>query len=671
MIRPLAFLVLLIASLPAVAAVSPAVEGHALTARLVTAEDGVTGRTLSAGLDVTLAEGWKTYWRSPGEVGLPPALDWSGSVNVADVTLAYPAPDRFEAFEIQNVGYGGEVLFPLTVALEDPAAPARLAVRADLLVCADICIPETIDLALDLPVGGGIDAVSAARLADWIARVPGGPETGIALDRVHLDDAALTLTATSDRPFAAPDIFPEHGPAASFDAPVTELSADGRTLWARIPVLSPGEGPLDVTLTDGTGTASVRAATLTAQLAPAPPARPASGPALWWVLGAAMLGGLILNLMPCVLPVLSIKLASALQARDRPLARVRAGFLASAAGAVAFFVALAGLLVALRGAGVAVGWGIQFQQPVFLALVIGVMTLFAANLLGAFEVGLSQDAMTGMSRAGARGGWGGDFATGAFAALMATPCSAPFIGTAVTYALTSGPGHVVAVFAAMGFGLAVPYLLVALRPGLVRRLPRPGRWMGTLRAGLGLLMLIAVAWLLTVLAGAAGQRLALVAAALVAALFLALRIGRRALPIGAAGLGALALAAVLLPAGPAAATDPAGPWQPFAPDRIAREVVAGRTVLVDVTADWCLTCQANKRLVLDRGAVAEALPGIVALRADWTRPDPVIAEYLRGHDRFGIPFNAVYGPGAPDGIALPELLTESLVLDALVRAGGD
>ncbi|MEM8849056.1 MAG: protein-disulfide reductase DsbD domain-containing protein [Pseudomonadota bacterium] len=663
MTRLVVFLLALLAS-PLLAAESDPVRGHAVTATLLTAEEGVAGRTISAGLKLDLDEGWKTYWRAPGEVGLPPELDWSASENVGSVALAYPAPDRFVAFDIQNFGYGDQVVFPLTVMLADGATSARLDITADLLVCADVCIPETLALSLDLPTGGGIDAASAEVLADWVARVPGGEEVGIVLDTVHVDERALTLRAVSDEPFRSPDIFPEMGAYAAFDAPDLRLSEDGRELWASLPVLSAGEGPLDLTIVDGS-----RAATLRADPGDVSPAPPAGGPSLGWILAVATLGGLILNLMPCVLPVLSIKLASALQAADRPLARVRAGFLASAAGVLAFFATLALALVVLRGAGVAVGWGIQFQQPVFLAFVIGLMTLFAANLFGAFEMRLGSTAMTGMSKAGGEG-LRGDFATGAFAALMATPCSAPFIGTAVTYALTSGPAEILAVFLAMGFGLALPYLAVAARPALVRRLPRPGRWMEAVKIVLGLMLMSTVAWLLTVLAGAAGLRLAVLIGGLAIALLLALKIGRAG-PVAAAGLAALVVAAAVVPPAPVGrVASVVGVWQPFELDRVATEVAAGDVVFVDVTADWCLTCVANKRLVLDRGEVAATLGTVVALQADWTRPDPAISDYLAAHGRFGIPFNAVYGPGAPEGIALPELLTEAAVLDAITRAGG-
>ncbi|MGB3556770.1 MAG: protein-disulfide reductase DsbD domain-containing protein, partial [Jannaschia sp.] len=235
---------------PALGAASPAVETSTLSARVVSASDGVGegSATLAAGLHLTLAAGWKTYWRSPGEVGLPPDLSWDGSVNVADVALDYPAPTRFTAFEIENFGYADEVVFPLTVTLAEPGAAARLDLRADLLVCAEICVPETVEIVLDLPAGGGVDAAGAALLSDWVARVPvPGAEAGLRIERAHLGSEALTLAIRADRPMAIPDIFPEQGPYAAFGKPDLRLGEGGHLLWARLPVLSPGEAPLDVT----------------------------------------------------------------------------------------------------------------------------------------------------------------------------------------------------------------------------------------------------------------------------------------------------------------------------------------------------------------------------------------------------------------------------------------
>ena len=591
---------------------------------------------------------------------MPPEIDWSGSENVAQVRTLWPAPMRFQAFGIENFGYEREVLFPLEVALERPGEPARLALDVRLLVCSDICVPEEVSLALDLPRGTGVDPDAAGRIARWAALVPAEGGGG----RAHLGEA-LTLEVEGG-PFREPDVFPELGSAA-FGAPEIRVSGDGTRLWASLPVLSPAreEAALRLTVTGGP-----EAVTLAPAMADAPIAPGAGdGRTLASIALVALLGGLILNVMPCVLPVLGIKLAGAVGVAGAAPGRVRAGFLASAAGVMAFMWALAALVLAAKAAGLAVGWGVQFQNPAFLAAMVAVTGLFAANLAGAFEIALPQAFGTSLARG--RAGLAGDFATGAFAAVLATPCSAPFLGTAVAFALAGGAAEVGVVFTLLGLGLALPYLVVAARPSLVRRLPRPGRWMIAVRGVLAAMLAATALWLAWVLANVAGVATALGVGALVlaAALVTAWR-GR----LGPAALGTAALAVVAALAMPAAlpraeaAEDPG--WAAFDAGAIAAEVAAGRVVFVDVTADWCLTCQANKRVVLNRGRVAEALgsEAVTPMRADWTRPDEAIRRYLEEHGRYGIPFYAVYGPGAPGGLVLPEVLTPGLVLDALEAA---
>jgi suppressor for copper-sensitivity B len=669
----------------AFAAVSETYSSPALTARLITAENGIApdAATVSAGIDLRLGEGWKTYWRSPGEVGLPPEVDWTGSENLAEAELLWPAPERFTAFGIENFGYKNDVVFPLRVRLREAGAAARLTAKVSLLVCSAICVPENFVLTLDLPAATGIDPASAARIADYAARVPDdGSASGITVTSAHLaaDRSALTVTARSTRGFSTPDIFPELGPLTTFGRPDIRLGDGDRLMWAELPILgSDGDLPaLAVTITDGGRAATIAPAL--SEAAAAPPFvldRIVPGVSeVAWVALIAFVGGLILNAMPCVLPVLSIKLGSAMKARGQSRARLRAGFLASAAGIVAFMWVLATATVAARGLGLSVGWGLQFQNPVFLAAMIVVLALFAANLFGAFEIALPASWQTRLARADGQPGLAGDFANGAFAAVLATPCSAPFLGTAVAFALSGRPADILIVFTALGIGLSLPYLLVAAAPGLVRHLPRPGRWTLWLKAVLGGLLALTAAWLIWVLDGVAGGAAvaAVTAGAAAVVLLLALRRLRPAIRLGAAvALTAATLASpVILPEAPDAATGPQTAWTRFERGEIARLVSTGKVVVVDVTADWCLTCKANKALVLDRDPVRTALaqPDVVAMQADWTRPDEAIARYLESFGRFGIPFNAVYGPAAPGGIVLPELLSSAAVLEAIGRARG-
>jgi suppressor for copper-sensitivity B len=416
-------------------------------------------------------------------------------------------------------------------------------------------------------------------------------------------------------------------------------------------------------------------------------ATPSAAPAgdAWALLAStialAWLGGLILNLMPCVLPVLSLKLLGVVGHGGGERGAIRRGFLASAAGVVFSVMLLAAGTIAVKSAGHAVGWGIQFQEPAFLTALALLCVFFAANLWGLYEIRLPGFLSDSLAGRGAHSGQSliGSFLTGAFATVLATPCSAPFLGTALGFALSRGPGEILAIFAALGLGLATPYLLVAAYPSLARLLPRPGRWMIALKAVLGALLAGTALWLVTVAADALGWRAALAVGAALAAIPLVF-LARRWWPdhtrrSGIAALLALVILAFALPAKlppGSAARAPAqgGDWRPFARAEIPGLVAQGRVVFVDVTADWCITCKANKALVLDRPPVADLLarPNVVRMLADWTRPSDEIASYLASFGRYGIPFNVVYGPGAPGGLALPELLTGEAVADALSRA---
>ena len=396
------------------------------------------------------------------------------------------------------------------------------------------------------------------------------------------------------------------------------------------------------------------------------------------MLALALLGGMILNLMPCVLPVLSMKLLAVVGHGGGRRGAVRAGFLAAAAGILFSFMAMAAALVALKATGHVIGWGLQFQQPWFLTAMVLVVTLFACNLWGIFDVPLPRAFGLAGERAGRIRGLAGHFLTGALATLLATPCSAPFLGAAISFALAGTTADIFVVFAAIASGLALPYLAVAAFPALATRLPKPGRWMIVLRRILGLALAGTAVWLVWVLAGGIGWPGALLVGGIAAGVAILLAGGRRVpqrfRDAGITGIVALALTAFLVTANPpedARSADARG-WRPLEPEGIAALVAEGRTVFVNVTADWCLTCKVNERLVLSRDPVRSLLAGeqTVAMRGDWTLPDDDIARYLAGFGRYGIPFDAVYGPALPDGEALPELLSTEAVDDALTRASG-
>lgn len=617
--------------------------------------------------------------------------------------MLWPGPHRQSFLGLETVGYSEDVVLPIDVRLTDPAAPARLDLKGAVYVCSEICTRVELGLAAEAAPDAAGDPGAAARIEAFRARVPGdGAAVGIALTDASVvqmpSGAALRVVATAREPFVAPDLFVETGSSLAFGAPRVRF-ADGRR---RAELTAPLAEPLPrgtelagkaaiLTLVDGGRAAEARTIVATA------PATDAGGwgaedsglAGLGAILGTALLGGLLLNLMPCVLPVLSLKMLSIIGHGGAPRREIRLGFLASATGILASFLVLSTAMAGLKAAGAAVGWGIQFQQPLFLVLLVLLLTLFAANLLGLFEVALPYR-LASMIGSGSRVGGNsllGHFATGAVATLLATPCSAPFLGTAVGFALAQGPMQIYAVFATLGLGLALPLLVVAAFPGAAAWLPRPGRWMLALRRGLALLLGLSAAWLLSVLAAQAGLPVALLVAALMAALVLTLwgSAGvhhRRSCGLATATAAILAGATFLAPlaaqqvVGTATAARPRSAagldWVRFDAAEIGHRVAAGEVVFVEVTADWCITCKVNERLVLADEAVARRLgaAGVAAMLADWTRPDPAISDYLKRFRRYGIPFTAVYGPAAPDGIVLPELLSVERVLNALDAAAG-
>ncbi len=690
----LAVFALLLSAGTALAAASNLSRTDHTEVRLISAATAAgDGRTVQLGLHFRMQPGWKVYWRSPGPGGFPPEIDWSGSENLANAQMEWPRPVRFSVLGFDTLGYEKEVVYPITATVTEPGAPLRLRAHIRYLTCSEICVPYETDLALDLPAGPAASSAFTHLIGRFGAQVPrSDAASGLSVERVSVDGPVtapvLQVTARSRDGFSAPDIFIEGPELFEFGAPRITLSDDATVAVLTVDAGTPAQDPpplvgqvMTFTLVDG-GRA------VESVMVPEPGARfdePGAG-ALAVILGLALIGGLILNLMPCVLPVLSIKLLSVVSHGGGEPRQVRLRFLASAAGILVSFLVLAAAAIAIKAAGVAVGWGIQFQQPAFLVAIMLVLTVFAGNIWGLFEFRLPGAVADAGARGAAREGLTGDFLTGAFATLLATPCSAPFLGTAVGFALARGWFEIVLVFAALGLGLALPYLAVAAAPRLATSLPPPGPWMLRLKQVLAMALVATVIWLLTVLAAQAGLAAAVVVGGLMAVVLLLLWLRHRGKPripgaAVASGIGLVAVLAFVTPVlVPGSAptnradgvTAASAAWRAFDRSAIPMLVAQGKTVFVDVTADWCITCQANKTLVLNRGQVAARIgaDGVVAMVADWTRPDPAISDYLASYGRYGIPFNVVYGPGAPAGLPLPELLTEDAVLAAFDKAAG-
>ncbi|MBL6456628.1 thioredoxin family protein [Belnapia sp. T6] len=683
--RPFVTLLILLAGLaaaPAGAVESAAVRSPRATATLVADRLALApGEEFRLGLRLRLAPGWHSYWRNAGDAGAAPELALTLPEGATAGTLEFPAPSRIATGPLMSFGYEGEVLLPARATASATADGAmHVEAEANWLVCADLCIPEEGRFRLTLPVApaGRLDPALAPLFAATEAALPRpSPWTARAAlegarGSLRIDGAGLSPGLVREAAF-----FPDEPGLIQNAAPqALRLRDGGLTLGLRRPEGAAVPATLSgvMVLVDAGGQRSAYA--VAAPVGGAVEAAEAGLP-LWQVLGSALLGGLLLNLMPCVFPILAMKAMALARLSGAARGAVRAHAASYTAGVLVSFLALAGMLIGLRGAGLAAGWGFQFTAPAFVAVLAWLMLAIGLNLSGVYAVGGPAGAGAGLA---ARGGHAGSFFTGVLAVLVATPCTAPFMAAAVGAALTLPPAETLLVFAALGLGLAAPYALLGLFPSLAGLLPRPGGWMEALRGALAFPMYGAAAWLAWVLAqqaGPDGLLLLLGGAVLIGfaawALGLAQRGGGRAgrLLAGAAAIGALALLPGLTSAPPAMAGAEAAA-EAWSPARVAALQAEGRPVFVNMTAAWCITCKVNEQLVLRSAPVQAAFAGrnLAYLKGDWTGGDAVIGALLREHGREGVPLYLVYpaGGGAPQ--VLPQLLTEGIVLRAVEAAAG-
>jgi thiol:disulfide interchange protein DsbD len=693
------FVSLFLAASAAGAQVGASPHAHvSLVARTATVAPGAT---VWVAVVQDLDAGWHTYWRNPGDAGEATSLTWTLPPGWRAGAIDWPVPQRLPLGPIMNYGYEGRAVLPVQIQAPTsakPGATAHLIVKVDYLVCAEVCVPGTASASLDLPVAAGVGAAApagAAIIDRALAATPQIAPLRVTWSRsgagVKLSAAGGPLAGAGER-----DVyFYPYDPALIDQAKPQPLDRGPRGLTLGLtpgPGLARGAPALaGVLFVDGRGFEinAVQGAPAAGAGGLGSGARArASGGAQFGLIASmayAFLGGVILNLMPCVFPILSMK-AAALAGHGGKGHRATGEALAFLGGVIISFVALAGALLAARAAGEAVGWGFQLQSPPVVAALALIMLAAALNLSGLFEAGTSLQGLG--SGLAAHGGIVGSALTGSLAVVVAAPCTAPFMGPALGFALTQPAAMALAVFVALGLGFAAPFTVLALTPALLRRLPRPGPWMEILRRALAFPMYGAAAWLAWVLAQQSGpQGLAALFAGAVAlslaAWLFGLAQGRRALGSRAGGLtaaSAVALVAALavgiaIPAdnlGAAKAATSAGPLsaRPWSPQAVAQLTADGHPVFVNFTAAWCVTCQVNERVAFSSPEVAQAFrrTGAAYLVADWTNRDGDIAKALETQGRAGVPLYLVYGARGGAPTVLPQLLTPQLVADAVRRA---
>ncbi len=661
---------------------------------LAWAPDGVqAGQPLWVGLQLAHIPEWHTYWKNSGDSGLPTQLEWTLPAGITAGEIAWPTPKKIPIGNLANYGYEGTVLLPvpLTVAPGFSASQLEIKLKAAWLVCKKECIPQEGDFVLTIPArsstGLSSSAFTAAFAASPKALEAAGSRIDVQAQAIKVSLASLPASLQGK----TLDFFPETGgviePGAAWQqawqgavwTAQVPLSAQRSESPKRMPVVvasgdtawridTPVQGAWPAVAAPATMSPALEAALkANAALGAAPAVRSDAPLGLLAALLGALLGGLILNLMPCVFPVLAIKVVGFAQ-QHKQKARL-AGGLAYTAGVLLSFIALGALLLGLRAAGEQLGWGFQLQSPAVVAALAALFTLIGLNLAGLFEFGSFLPSRVASFQAG--NPTANSFLTGVLATAIASPCTAPFMGASLGFALGLPAWQALAVFAAIGLGMALPYLAASAVPAVARALPRPGPWMDTFRRLMAFPMFATVAWLVWVLgqqSGIDGAGALLALLVLMALVLWSLTLRGRArlvlatfsIALGAAGLWAMGQNVIRPLDSAAVAGAPLERWQAWEPGRVEQLTAQGQSVFVDFTAAWCVTCQYNKKTTLSDIAVLADIDAkkVVLLRADWTRRDPAVTAALAQLGRSGVPVYVIYKPGSA-----PVVLSEILSVD--------
>jgi thiol:disulfide interchange protein/DsbC/DsbD-like thiol-disulfide interchange protein len=665
-------------------------------AQLIASVDAVhPGDTIQVGVHQTIIPHWHTYWVNPGDSGLATTIDYDLPAGATAGAIQWPTPSRITLGPVVNYGYENEVTLLSSIKVPDDASgvfPVKAKVK--WLVCEAVCIPQRAELALDLPVvaPGQDRGRGSALIGKAQASLPVASPWPVSATS---DNSGLTLriTGTGLQPDNIKDIwfYPLEWGRIAHNADQPWLSS-GDTIELR---LQPGDdapavggrlnGVLAVTEEGRDGPVTrgfiidvpLAAAKAGASLAAEPDL------ALPSALFLALLGGVILNLMPCVFPVLSIKALSLIKHAHQAPLQTRLHGLAYTSGVLFSFALLGSLLIALKASGLQIGWGFQFQSPVFVLAAAYLMFAVGLSLSGVFSVGGSA---TGIGASLAeRPGYTGSFFTGMLATIVATPCTAPFMGAAIGFALAQPPLVLLTVFLSLGFGLALPYLLLSFWPFLQRCLPKPGAWMERVKQGMAFPMYAAAVWLVWVLAQQGGNDAVvvalggMVAIAFAAWLYESTKTGSETAQHSGEGIAALTLALVLtggyygVEAGVAAEAESSiaaegKDWQPYSDERLKALRAAGKPVFLNFTAAWCISCLVNEKVALSQRSVIDTFrqAGITYLKGDWTNRDPEITRKLAEFSRSGVPLYVFYPGGTAAGpVVLPQILTPEIVTQAV------
>ena len=618
---------------------------------------------LYLGLQYQLKKGWKTYWLSPGEGGFPQNINWSKSRNIQNIEILWPTPSEFEILGFKSLGYSDEVVFPLKTTIQNIEEETSVVLDVNYLTCKDICIPGNAYLELIIPSGIGQITEHSFIIEKSLSLIPinnleiSELENASAKASADSDNVSIIITASSQKSFVDPKLYLDTEFGLPVITPIINYSANYKNLKANFifekKLFTKKSFNLDVIIKDNNQAFEINTDIKIEEKQ----SKLSQNNSLIHFLLIAFIGGLILNIMPCVLPVLSIKLLSILK-KSEEKHLIRKSFIITSAGIVSSFMLLALIFIILRLIGVNIGWGMQFQQPLFLIIIALILFLFALNLFGLFEFNVPSLISSRIHQKLHQTNYFSDFFNGFFATILATPCSAPFVGTAITLAFTQSYSVMMEIFFCMGVGMAAPYLLVSLFPSIAMILPKPGQWMQGIKYFLGLLLLATLAWIGSILLNHFNVYFIITSSILLFLTSLILKFYKKKLLI----LLASSIIFLSLPNFSFFKFDQqikASDWVDLTAIQIDDHIQNFDVLFVDITADWCAICQFNKINVINSSIVKEIFTknNVIKIQGDWTKPNEKIEYFLQQHNKFGIPLNVMYSKSHPEGVVLSELLT--------------
>ena len=663
------------------------VKAQHLTAELVSLSPNIApGGTLQVGLVLTLEEHWHVYWLNAGDSGEPPKITWTLPDGVTAGPIQFPIPSRLPLGPLMDFGYEDEVAFPVQLTAASSLKPGSIHLDAKInwLVCREVCIPGRAHLGLNLTVSpDAAPAQPVGALGEALTLIPTPLPANDKLT-VTGGKTDFVLTLTTGKRETDAEFYPADQEQIANAAPQdVEPLPDGLRLRVKrsddlktLPAQLHGVLKLSDTVAYDVTTPITPGEIAPAADSKAPGAPDTSDVTILSAIGLAFVGGIILNLMPCVFPVLFLKGLALLQSSGEERSRLRSHGIVYTFGILVSFWAIVGVLLALRAGGSQAGWGFQLQSPIFLTLLAAGIFFFALSLAGLFDIGLSLTSVGG--ELAQKQGYTGSFFTGVLATVVATPCTAPLMGAAIGFALAQPAAITFAIFTALGLGLATPYLLLSFQPAWTRILPRPGAWMEIFKQITAVIFFATVIWLTYVygslFAGGASGGQGIYRVALLLGCFLTLAIAGWVLGKWPARwtstIAAILIAALGLSIPLYQPKDTTLVWTPYSQQVLDQARAAGHPVFIDFTAAWCLSCQVNERAVLKSADVQHQFSKnkVTLLRADWTQYDPEITKQLASVNRSGVPTYVIY-PAAKNSSAdvLPELLTKSIVLTALEK----